>query len=47
MIAELPYETQGMGNIDKKAKGAAEMYLQILKKDLKRKKTMNVILLIL
>ena len=29
-----------------KAKGAAEMYLQILKKDLKRKKAMNVILLV-
>lgn len=29
-----------------KAKGAAEMYLQILKKDLKRKRAMNVILLI-
>lgn len=28
-----------------KAKGAAEMYLQILKKDLKRKRAMNVILL--
>ena len=29
-----------------KAKGAAEMYLQILKKDLKRKRAMNVILLV-
>ena len=29
-----------------KAKGAAEMYLQILKKDLKRKRVMNVILLV-
>ena len=29
-----------------KAKGAAEMYLQILKKDLKRKKAMNMILLV-
>jgi len=29
-----------------KAKGAAEMYLQILKKDLRRKKAMNVILLV-
>lgn len=35
-----------MLQLNHKAKGAAEMYLQILKKDLKRKRAMNVILLV-